>query len=118
MSIGLKIRSTAPVVLFCGCLSTTTPHELSDKLYATIGLEVPEENISIIADAARANYSALILLDREILAPFLEMCLKSVGETIRVKPAISKTEKRVQRETKLMDRSNVSSTIVESMVGR
>jgi hypothetical protein len=92
-------------------LSTTTPQELSDKLYATIGLEVPEENISIIADAARANYNALILLDREILAPFLETCLKSVGETIRVKPAISKTAKRAQQETKLMDRSQCRATI-------
>jgi hypothetical protein len=100
-------------------LSTTTPQELSDKLYATIGLEVPEENISIIADAARANYNALILLDREILAPFLETCLKSVGETIRVKPAISKTEKRAERQmdvTKRMDRSNVCRSTIGDMV--
>jgi hypothetical protein len=107
--IGMKIRSTAPVVIFCGCLSTTTAQELSDKLYAAIGLDVPVEHISIIATGA--NYNALVLLDREILAPFLEMCLKSVGETIKMSPAISKTEKKAERMptvTKRMDRSNVT----------
>jgi hypothetical protein len=92
---------------------------LSDKLYAAIGLAVPVEHISIIADATRANYNALVLLDREILAPFLEMCLKSVGETIRVKPAISKTEKRAERQmdvTKRMDRSNVCRSTIGDMV--
>ena len=101
------------MVIFCACLSTTTAQELSDKLYAAIGLAVPVEHISIIADATRANYNALVLLDREILAPFLEMCLKSVGETIRVKPAISKTEKRdrMPTVTKRMDRSQCRATI-------
>jgi hypothetical protein len=103
--IGMRIRSTSPVVLFCGCLSTTTPEELSDKLYGAIGLDVPADHISIKADERGSNFSAIVLLDRNILAPFIEMCLKSVGETIKIEPAT----KRMQRANglKMMPRDNV-----------
>jgi hypothetical protein len=135
--IGMRIRSTAPVVLFCTCLSTTTPQELSDKLYAAIGLDVPHDHISISV-SEKHNSSALILLDRSILAPFIEMCLKSVGETIKIAPAKVMAEKRAEKQreqfkvtkrmqrangltptvTKRMDRSQCSSTIGDMVLSK
>jgi hypothetical protein len=107
--IGMQIRSTPTCVLYLDTLPLTTPAELAEHLWATIGINLdPETRIAI------KGGSALILIDRNCAADFIQRCLENAGEKIRCKPAKSMAARSVTQKK----RSQCGSTIGDMVLSK
>ncbi len=77
----------------------TTPEQLSDQLYTTIGLDVPAHEISC-KDVGSYSANAFICIDCNVLAKFLNHYLEVnhiCGRQITVEPKIWKQDNKNQR---------------------